>query len=53
MDKKFNEYSAINIGRKSSNDIVIEDDSHLSNNHATIYYLEGKCYFRDLNTTNG
>lgn len=25
----------------------------MSNNHAVIFYSEGKCYFKDLATTNG
>lgn len=36
-EKPWNIKGEIGIGRKLTNDIIIEDDSHMSNNHALIY----------------
>ena len=42
----------ITIGRRSNNDIVI-DDPAVSSQHAVIVTASGDCYLEDLNSTNG
>ena len=47
VDKEF-----INIGRKSDNDIAIDDPS-VSRHHAQIFTKYGTSFLRDLNSANG
>ena len=44
--------SSLRIGRRESNDIVI-DEEHVSEQHANILYEEGQFWIEDLRSTNG
>lgn len=42
----------VRIGRESDNDIVFPD-KEVSRHHCELYYLNGRVYLRDINSTNG
>jgi hypothetical protein len=42
----------VRIGREADNDIVFAD-KEVSRNHCELYYLNGRVYIRDLDSTNG
>ena len=41
------------VGRKQAHDIFFDDDQHLSNNHARIFFCQDTFYLEDFQSTNG
>ena len=43
----------ISFGRNSENDCVLSNDPGISRRHFEIYFEDGKCWIKDLNSRNG
>jgi hypothetical protein len=50
--EKINFSTPFQIGKKSNNDLII-DDSYMSHNHAIIYSHKKEIWIKDLGSTNG
>ena len=50
---EFSNSNNVTIGRKDKNEISLNEDHHLSNIHAKIYFYENNFYLEDMGSTNG